>query len=196
MHVLFRALLVTNPVVSSISLESLRLCIERSKEISAIGNLSETFILALCRSIEINQSKHLKVVKKSFLISLCICLGELCMRIPEVVLFNNKLCENHNNLLKVSLSVLLNIYDINQQQKMNLDDPALLDNEDFESNILIDDISEKNVFSQEEINHTKIAIASGAKTVAKHLIALLGQFPIGIGASRLSSLVDENGNYL
>lgn len=195
MHVLFRALQVKSSVVSGTALESLRLCLEKSKEISEIDNLAQTFIMALCRAIEIHQSKHLQLVKKSLLISLCICLGEFCMRIPEVVLFDSHLY-GKCNLLKISLSVLLNIYDTNQQFKLNIEDLTFLDNEDFESNILIDDINESNVFSQEETNHTKLVIRCGAQTVAKHLIAYLGQFPIGIGASRLSSLVDESGEFL
>lgn len=193
MHVLFRALQVNNSIVSGSSLESLRLCLERSREISEIDNLAQTFILALCRAIEVHQLKHLKLIKKSLLISLCICLGELCMRIPKVVLFDNNIYGKYDNLLKISLSVLLNIYDIDKQYKLNLEDLAFLDNEDFESNILIDDITESNAFSQDEINHTKVIIKCGAQTVAKYLIAYLAQFPIGIGASRLSSLVDENG---
>lgn len=193
MQVLFRALQLKHSVVSGTALESLRLCLVRSKEISEIDNLAQTFILALCRAIEIHQSKHLKLLKKSLLISLSICLGEFCMSIPENLLFDNNYTHKKDNLLKIALSVLLNIYDVNQKFKLSIEDLTFLDNEDFESNILIDDINESNVFSQEDSSNLKIVIRCGAQTVAKHLIAYLGQFPIGIGASRLSSLVDENG---
>lgn len=160
MHVLFRALQVKHPVVAGTSLESLRLCLEKSKEISEIDNLAQTFIVALCRAIEFHQSKQFKQIKKSLLISLCICLGEFCMSIPEVVLLDRS---GYDNLLKMSLSVLLNIYDSNQKFKLNTEKLAFLDNEDFESNILIDDI-EGNTFLQEDIDNIKLIIKCGAQT--------------------------------
>jgi hypothetical protein len=46
-------------------------------------------------------------------------------------------------------------------------------------------------FSAETIQQCVAAIQLCAKTVAMHLVTNLGHFPIGIGASRLSSLVDE-----
>lgn len=194
MHVLFRALQVKHSVIAGTALESLRLCLERSKEISEIDNLAQTFIIAICKAIEFHQTKNLKFVKKSLLISLCICLGELCMNIPEIVIFYD--FNGQHNLLQISLSVLLNIYDLNNKFKLNIENLKFFDNEDFESNILIDDINENSTFAQEDIENVKLVIKGGALTVAKYLIAYLGQFPIGIGASRLSSLVDENGWYI
>ncbi|KAL5289618.1 RALGAPA2 family protein [Megaselia abdita] len=192
MHVLLRSLQMKHSAVSGAALESLRLCLEKSKEISEIDNLAQTFIMSICRAIEIHQSKHLKLVKKSFLISLCICLGEFCMRIPEVLLVDNNCIGSNENLFKMVISVLLNIYATNQTFKMDIENLTFLDNEDFEPKIVVDDINENNFFAQEDITNLKSVIRCGAQTVAKHLISYLSQFPIGIGASRLNSVVDES----
>ncbi|KAL9694007.1 hypothetical protein quinque_013292 [Culex quinquefasciatus] len=67
--------------------------------------------------------------------------------------------------------------------------------EDFYMAITLDDVREQSsdatYQTSESIAGCQSAIRLCAKTVAMHLITNLGHFPMGIGATRLSSLVDE-----
>lgn len=63
--------------------------------------------------------------------------------------------------------------------------------------ILVDDVksptsNEANFQTAETTQNCITAIRLCAKTVAMHLVTNLGHFPMGIGASRLSSIVDEH----
>jgi hypothetical protein len=73
--------------------------------------------------------------------------------------------------------------------------------DDFEMNITVDDVreqslSEANYQTQETIQQCQFAIQLCAKTVAMHLVTNISHFPLGIGATRLSSMVDEHDDFL
>jgi hypothetical protein len=73
-----------------------------------------------------------------------------------------------------------------------LTQPSL--NEDFDPNILSDDLVDKSspALSPSKNHQCQKAITLCAKTVLAHLVTHLGHFPMAIGAARLSSLVVEH----
>lgn len=65
-------------------------------------------------------------------------------------------------------------------------------NDDFDPNILSDDLDKSPALSPSRNSHCQEAITLCAKTVLAHLVTHLGHFPMAIGAARLSSLVAEH----
>ncbi|KAJ8941366.1 hypothetical protein NQ314_010429 [Rhamnusium bicolor] len=65
-------------------------------------------------------------------------------------------------------------------------------NDDFDPNILSDDLEKSPLLSPSKSNECQQAIILCAKTVLAHLVTHLGHFPMAIGAARLSSLVVEH----
>lgn len=64
--------------------------------------------------------------------------------------------------------------------------------DDFDPNIILDNLQKSPVSSPSKNVHCQQAIVLCAKTVLAHLVTHLGHFPMAIGAARLSSLVVEH----
>ncbi|KAJ8925866.1 hypothetical protein NQ315_009718 [Exocentrus adspersus] len=77
-----------------------------------------------------------------------------------------------------------------QENPGGLSQPSL--NDDFDPNIISDDLEKSPAFSPSKNNQCQQAITLCAKTVLAHLVTHLGHFPMAIGAARLSSLVVEH----
>lgn len=101
--------------------------------------------------------------------------------------------EKGDTLVLMVLRVLLQIASgapRHERVKLTADD-------DFDMHITADDLSddgrlpEVNYQTSETIQTCISAIRLCAKAVAMHLVTHLGHFPMGIGAARLSSLVEE-----
>lgn len=77
-----------------------------------------------------------------------------------------------------------------QENPGGLSQPSLSD--DFDPNIISDDLEKSPSLSPSKNNQCQEAITLCAKNVLAHLVTHLGHFPMAIGAARLSSLVVEH----
>ncbi|KAJ8941931.1 hypothetical protein NQ318_013264 [Aromia moschata] len=108
--------------------------------------------------------------------TLLLCLGEWCMRLePGRLLEVSEYGENRGAV---------------NDNRGGLSQPSVDD--DFDPNILSDDLERSPALSPSKTDQCQQAIALCAKTVLVHLVTHLGHFPMAIGAARLSSLVVEH----
>jgi len=142
--------------------------------------------------LEIQNVTKPKDSDKVVLTSLMLCLGEFCMAIPAPIMltpFN----EQGDTLVLQVLRVLLQVASgapRHERVKLTADD-------DFDMHITHDDLQgdgrlpEATYQTSETIQKCITAIKLCAKAVSMHLVTHVGHFPMGIGASRLSSMVEE-----
>ncbi|CAH1364634.1 unnamed protein product [Tenebrio molitor] len=128
--------------------------------------------------------------------ALLLCLGEWCMKLePKRLLEVSEYGEERGTCLLLQVFTVL--YKI-ATGKASADNPGGLTqpslNEDFDPNILSDDLVDKSspALSPSKNHQCQKAITLCAKTVLAHLVTHLGHFPMAIGAARLSSLVVEH----
>lgn len=194
-QVILQALQLKHRVLARIACETLRLCAEKGNELSRIEKLPALTIEALCYSLEIQNIQNPKDCDKNVLVSMLLTLGELCMAFKMNILMEVT-CDEKEPLLSMIFKVLHRISTgrYGDKSKMHTID------EDFEMNITVDDVkehslSEANYQTQETIQQCQFAIQLCAKTVAMHLVTNISHFPLGIGATRLSSMVDEHDDF-
>lgn len=191
-QVLLQALQFKHRTIAIVAIDSLKLCIDRGQELASIDRMPHFIISAICKALEIQNVTNPKDSDKVVLTSLMLCLGEFCMAFP-VSLMLEPLNEKGDTLVLLVLRVLLQIASgapRHDRVKLTADD-------DFDMHISSDDLQsdgklpEANYQTSETIQSCISAIRLCAKAVAMHLVTHLGHFPMGIGASRLSSLVEE-----
>lgn len=195
-QVILQALQFRHRVLARIACETLRLCAEKGNELSKIPKLPALTIEALCYSLEIQNIQNPKDCDKNVLISMLLTLGELCMAFKMSILMEMT-SDEKERLLSMIFRILHRIATGKYGEKgkiYTIDD-------DFEMNITVDDVkeqshSEANYQTQETIQQCQFAIQLCAKTVAMHLVTNISHFPLGIGATRLSSMVDEHDDSL
>lgn len=195
-QVILQALQFKNRTIARIAAETLKLCAEKGKEIACIERLPQLIINALCVSLELQNISNPKECDKIVLTSLLLCLGEFCMSLPIKVLLLGKSADSNKdeNLILTVFKILHRIATGTQYDRIKL----FTTDEDFDMTILMDDVREQIIMNAQpsfQTNETTQACIQAirlcAKTVAIHLVTNLAHFPIGIGTSRLSSLVDE-----
>lgn len=203
-EVLLQALQFKHRTIARVAAETLKLCAERGKQIAKIERLPHLIINAICVALEIQNVQNPKDSDKVILMALLLCLGEFCMAIPINILMTSGIISNNNNsnssntnesgdsLIMIVLKILHQIATGSHTDRIKL----FTANEDFDMSIAVDDVkvhksSEANYQTTETTQNCIAAIRLCAKTVAMHLVTNLGHFPMGIGASRLSSMVDE-----
>lgn len=195
-QVLLQALQFKNRVIARIACETLRLCAEKGQEISKIDKLPGLIVDALCYSLDIQNISNPKDSDKNVVTSLLSCLGELCMSLPMKILMEST-NENPQPHLLLVFKVLHRIaigYYGDRLKMFTIDD-------DFDTSISVDDVcehsaTEANYQTQETIQQCQASIQLCAKTIAMHLVSNVSHFPLGIGATRLSSMVDEHDDLL
>lgn len=192
-QVILQALQFKHRIIARVASESLRLCADKGKQIAEIERLPQLIIKSICIALEIQNVSHPKDSDKVVLCSLLLCLGEFAMSIPISLLLQPLNGENNENLVLIMLRILHHIGSGVQTDRIKLFTP----DEDFDMTIMVDDaktqISTEPTYQTTETTQACInAIRLCAKTVAMHLVTYLGHFPMGIGASRLSSIVDEH----
>lgn len=191
-QVLLQAIQFKHRVIAIAATDALKLCAERGKELASIERLPYLIITAICKALEIQNVTHPKESDKIVLTSLILCLGEFCMAFPPEILIE-QLNEKKESLILCILRVLHYIAAGTKTDRIKL----LTADEDFDMMITLDDVilegksSEPNYQTNETTQQCVAAIKLCAKAVAMHLVTHLGHFPMGIGASRLSSLVEE-----
>lgn len=191
-QVLLQALQLRHRVLARIACETLRLCAEKGAELSRVDKLPGLTVEALCYSLEIQNIPNPKDSDKNVLTSLLLCLGELCMSLPIGILMEPT-SESQEPLLLLVFKVLHRIATGNYNDRIRM---YTID-EDFEMAISVDDVREQSATeasyqTQETIQQCQASIQLCAKTVAMHLVTNISHFPLGIGATRLSSMVDEH----
>ncbi|XP_008195928.1 probable Rho GTPase-activating protein CG5521 isoform X1 [Tribolium castaneum] len=128
--------------------------------------------------------------------ALLLCLGEWCMRLePRRLLEVSEYGEERGTCLLLQVFTVLYKIAVGKtstEHSGGLSQPSL--NEDFDPNILSDDLVDKSSpsLSPTKNHQCQKAITLCAKTVLSHLVTHLGHFPMAIGAARLSSLVVEH----
>lgn len=192
-QVILQALQFKHRVISRVACETLRLCAEMGNELSRIEKLPALTIEALCYSLEIQNIPNPKDCDKNVLTSMLLTLGELCMAFRMNILMEST-SDDKCPLLSMIFKVL---HRIGTGKYTDMRGKSCIIDEDFEMNITVDDIkehshSEANYQTHETIQQCQAAIQLCAKTVAMHLVTNISHFPLGIGASRLSSMVDEH----
>lgn len=190
-QVILQALQFKHRIIARIACETLRLCSEKGAELARIDKLPGLIIEALCYSLEIQNIPNPKDCDKNVLTSMLLCLGELCMTFPMSILMGPA-GDGQEPLLLMVFKVLHRIATgkFGDRRMYTID-------EDFGMTISVDDIkeqssSEANYQTQETIQQCQASIQLCAKTVAMHLVTNISHFPLGIGATRLSSMVDEH----
>ncbi|XP_036213728.2 probable Rho GTPase-activating protein CG5521 isoform X1 [Bactrocera oleae] len=192
LQVLLQALQFKHRTIAIVAVDALKLCAERGRELASIERLPQLIITAICKALEIQQVANPKDSDKVVLTSLMLCLGEYCMSFP-VSLMLAPLNERGDTLVLLVLRVLMQIASgapRHERVKLTADD-------DFDTHISSDDLQtdgklpEANYQTSETIQACISAIKMCAKAIAMHLVTHLGHFPMGIGASRLSSMVEE-----
>ncbi|KAH8417830.1 hypothetical protein KR222_006712 [Zaprionus bogoriensis] len=192
LQVLLQALQFKHHTIAVIAVDALKLCAERGRQLAAIERVPQLIITALCKALEIQSVTKPKDADKVVLTSLMLCLGEFCMSLP-VALMLEPYNEQGDTLVLQVLRVLLQISSgapRHERVKLTADD-------DFDMHIASDDLQgdgrlpEASYQTSETIQACITAIRLCARAVAMHLVTHLGHFPMGIGASRLSSMVEE-----
>lgn len=192
-QVILQALQFKHRIIARVASEALKLCADRGKQIAEIERLPQLVIKSICIALEIQNVAHPKDSDKVVLCSLLLCLGEVAMSIPMNLLLQPFSSESNENLVLVMLRILHHIGSGLQTDRIKLFTP----DEDFDMTILVDDVkaqisTEANYQTTETTQACVNAIRLCAKTVGMRLVTYLGHFPMGIGASRLSSIVDEH----
>ncbi|XP_016951179.1 probable Rho GTPase-activating protein CG5521 isoform X1 [Drosophila biarmipes] len=192
LQVLLQALQFKHHTIAMVAVDSLKLCAERGRQLAAIERVPQLIITAICKALEIQNVTKPKDSDKVVLTSLMLCLGEFCMAIPASIMltpFN----EQGDTLVLQVLRVLLQVASgapRHERVKLTADD-------DFDMHITHDDLQgdgrlpEATYQTSETIQKCITAIKLCAKAVSMHLVTHVGHFPMGIGASRLSSMVEE-----
>lgn len=193
MQVILQALQFKHRTIARVAAEALRLIADKGKQLAEIERLPQLVIKSICIALEIQNIPHPKDADKNVLSSLLLCLGEFSMSIPIPLLMQTINNDPHENLVLIMLRILHQIGTGTETDRIKLFTP----DEDFDMTILVDDIKTPNSteasFQTAETTQNCInAIRLCAKTVLMHLVTNLGHFPMGIGASRLSSIVDEH----
>jgi len=190
-QVILQALQFKHRTIARIACETLRLCSEKGQDLARIGKLPVLIVEALCYSLEIQNIPNPKDCDKNVLTSMLLCLGELCMSLPMALLMEPAV-DGQEPLLLLVFKVLHRI-----TAKRYSDRRMYTIDEDFGMTISVDDVkeqssSEANYQTQETIQQCQASIQLCAKTIAMHLVTNISHFPLGIGATRLSSMVDEH----
>ncbi len=193
-QVILQALQFKHRVIARAACETLRLCAEKGKEIARVEGLPGMIVWALCLSLEIQNIPNPKDADKHLLQSFMLCLGEFCMALPVQALL--KPLGETTHLLRV-FKVLHGVATGKQNDRIKY----FTVDEDFDMNISVDDVkeelnSEPNYQTQETIQQCVASIQLCAKTIAMHLVTNISHFPLGIGATRLSSMVDEQDDLI
>lgn len=192
LQVLLQALQFKHHTIAVIAVDALKLCAERGRQLAAIERVPQLIITALCKALEIQNVTKPKDADKVVLTSLMLCLGEFCMAIPASLMLS-PYNEQGDTLVLQVLRVLLQVSSgapRHERVKLTADD-------DFDMHIAGDDLQgdgrlpEASYQTSETIQACISAIRLCARAVAMHLVTHLGHFPMGIGASRLSSMVEE-----
>lgn len=192
-QVILQAIQFKHRTIARVAAEALKLCADKGKQIAEIDRLPHLIIKSICIALEIQNVTHPKESDKNVLSALLLCLGEFCMSIPTNILIQTLSSDSAENLVLIVLRILHQIGTGAQTDRIKLFTP----DEDFDMTILVDDVksptsTEANFQTAETTQNCANAIRLCAKTVAMHLVTNLGHFPMGIGASRLSSIVDEH----
>lgn len=192
-QVILQAIQFKHRTIARVASEALKLCADKGKQIAEIDRLPQLIIKSICIALEIQNVAHPKESDKTVLTALLLCLGEFCMSVPTNILMQTVSNDSSENLLLIMLRILHQIGTGAQTDRIKLFTP----DEDFDMTILVDDIklpmsTEASFQTAETTQNCINAIRLCAKTVAMHLVTNLGHFPMGIGASRLSSIVDEH----
>lgn len=196
-QVILQAIQFKHRTIARVAAESLKLCADKGKEIAEIDLLPQLIIKSICIALEIQNVTHPKENDKNVLSALLLCLGEFCMSIPMKILLQTIPNDPSGNLILTVLKILHQIGTGVQTDRIKLFTP----DEDFDMTILVDDVklplsNEPNFQTAESTHQCINAIRLCARSVAMHLFTNLGHFPMGIGASRLSSIVDEHDDIM
>lgn len=191
-QVILQALQFKHRVIARVAAETLKICAEKGKQIAKIERLPQSIIKAICVALEIQNVTNPKDSDKIVLTSLILTLGEFCMSIPTNLLLKPLGSDNDKNLITYVLKILHEIGSGKQNERIKL----FTADEDFDMTITLDDVKESSSSdasyqTAETILNCVTAIKLCAKTVSMNLVTNLSHFPMGIGASRMSSLVDE-----
>lgn len=192
-QVILQAIQFKHRTIARVASEALKLCADKGKELARIDLLPQLIIKSICIALEIQNLAHPKENDKNVLSALLLCLGEFCMAVPTNILLQMPSNDPSASLVLTVFKILHQIGTGVQTDRIKLFTP----DEDFDMTILVDDVklpmsTEPNFQTAETTQNCINAIRLCAKTVAMHLLTNLGHFPMGIGASRLSSIVDEH----
>lgn len=196
-QVILQALQFKHRTIARVAAETLKLCAEKGSQIAKMERMPQLIINAICIALEIQNVAHPKDSDKVVLTALLLCLGEFCMSIPSKLLIQSSHNDSDETLIANVLRILHQIASGTHTDRIKL----FTADEDFDMSISVDDVraarTAETAYQNTETTQSCIAaIRLCAKTVAMHLVTNLGHFPMGIGATRLSSIVDEQDDMI
>lgn len=197
--VILQAMHFKHSTISRVAAESIKLFAGCGRQLAQLDQLPHLIINSICTALQVQNVPNPKEADKVVLTSLLLCLGEICMSIPLRLLTESHYVSRdtgeHYTLIGNVLHILHQIITGNNSSSRG-GLPVFTADKDFDAHITVDDVhthrsNEANYQTTETTLSCLRAMRLCAKTVAMHLVTNCGHFPMGIGATRLSSTVDE-----
>lgn len=199
--VILQALHFKHSTIARIAAESIKLFAGCGKQLAKLDQLPHLIINSVCTALQVQNVSNPKDVDKVVLTSLLLCLGEICMNIPLALLTELHVSRDTGETYTLIGNVLHILNKIITGNTSSKGLSVFTADKDFEMHISLDDVhtqrsSEASYQTTETTQNCLTAMRLCAKTVAMHLVTNIGHFPMGIGATRLSSTVDEQDDML
>lgn len=198
LHVILQSLQFKHATIARVAAEAIKLFAERGRQLAAFEGIPRLIVNEICTALEVQNVPNPKDADKVVLTSLLLCLGEFCMAVPSRLLTEPM---NPNAAAAASsapTTLIANVLRILHQIATGMTAQRIKHqvDEDFVrisvDNVRVERTSEPSYQTTETTQACRAAIRLCAKTVAMHLVTNVGHFPMGIGATRLSSTVDEH----
>ncbi|XP_057662756.1 ral GTPase-activating protein subunit alpha-1 [Diorhabda carinulata] len=197
LNVILLALKFNNKVIAQLASNILFLLCDHAPLLwTQYPRLSNAVITTLCSALFLHTplGSTARESDKALGTALLFCLGEWCMKLgPQKLLQISDYGEHRGTSLLLQVFTVLNKIMLG---KASLEHPGGLTqpsmNDDFDPNILSDDLEISESYSSSKDNQCQDAIKLCARTILTHLVTHLGHFPMAVGATRLSSLVSEH----
>lgn len=199
--VILQAMHFKHSTIARVAAESIKLFAGCGKQLAKLEQLPHLIVNALCTALQIHNVSNPKEVDKVVVTSLLLCLGEICMTIPLRLLTESHASRETGDSYSLVGNVLQTLHQIITGNNSHKKTIVFTADKDFDMHISLDDVhtqrsSEASYQTTETTQNCLTAIRLCAKTVAMHLVTNIGHFPMGIGATRLSSTVDEQDDML
>lgn len=205
-HVILQSLQFKHATIARVAAEAIKLFAERGRQLAAFEGMPRLIVNEICTALEVQNVPNPKDADKVVLTSLLLCLGEFCMAVPSRLLTEpmnpNATTASGGSggggVSSAPTTLIANVLRILHQIATGMTAQRIKHqvDEDFVrisvDNVRVERSSEPSYQTTETTQACRAAIRLCAKTVAMHLVTNVGHFPMGIGATRLSSTVDEH----
>lgn len=199
--VILQAMHFKHSTIARVAAESIKLFSGCGNQLAKLDQLPHLIINSVCTALQVQNVPNPKDADKVVLTSLLLCLGEICMNIPLRLLTEIHVSRDTGENYTLIGNVLQILHKIITGNTTSRGLSVFTADKDFDMHISLDDVhtqrsSEASYQTTETTQNCLTAMRLCAKTVTMHLVTNIGHFPMGIGATRLSSTVDEQDDML